>query len=167
MNAQRVVPTPLAAWHAEHLGFLRRLELLEKQVEAFHQGERPDYEAMRDVLHYLRDFPDAVHHAREDAAFALLARKDPRMELAYARLRQEHRVIARAGQDLLELLESALDGALIARSAIEAAAATYLVYYRNHIAVEEKEVLPRAALALSLDDWAALGSATTESTEET
>jgi branched-chain amino acid transport system ATP-binding protein len=39
------------------------------------------------------------------------------------------------------------------------AAATYLVYYGNHIAKEEELVLPRAADVLTAADWKAVRSA--------
>jgi hemerythrin-like domain-containing protein len=42
---------------------------------------------------------------------------------------------------------------------VEAAAATYLVNYRNHLAVEESEVLPHANRTLKPDDWAAAAAA--------
>ena len=41
----------------------------------------------------------------------------------------------------------------MSRAEIEAAAATYLVYYRNHLATEETEVLTRAAATLTPEDW--------------
>lgn len=159
MSRAPVVQNPVDAWHAEHMDFLRLLDLLEKQLAVFHAGERPDYERMLDILHYLRHFPDEFHHAREDAAFARLAQKYPGMELAFVRLHQEHRVIANAGQALLEVLEAAVAGSVVARTDIEAAAATYLVYYRNHIGVEERDVLPRAAESLTREDWAAIAAA--------
>jgi hemerythrin-like domain-containing protein len=149
----------IADWHAEHMDFLRLLDLLERQLKVFDSGERPDYALMFDILHYLRHFPDEFHHGREDAVFAHLARAYPNMELAFVRLHQEHRVIENAGQTLLDLLQAALDGAMVSRSAIEAAAATYLVYYRNHIGVEEREVIPRAAKAMTPQDWDAIAAA--------
>ena len=148
----------VAAWHAEHMDFLKLLSLLERQLAMFDSGERPDYTLMFDILHYLRHFPDEFHHAREDAVFARLARQYPGMELAFVRLHQEHRVIENAGQALLELLQAALDGTMVSRTEIELAASTYLVYYRNHIRVEEREVLPRAAEAMTQEDWDAIAA---------
>ena len=78
-----------------------------------------------------------------------------------ARLEQEHRVIARAGEALRKELEAALDGAVLPRDEIEMAAATYLVYYGNHIAKEEEDVLPRAGQVLQPADWAAVRDAVT------
>ena len=75
------------------------------------------------------------------------------------RLLQEHRVIANAGDELLRLLNEVADEAIVARAEVEAAAATYLVYYRHHIATEENEVLPRAIELLTPEDWADVAAA--------
>jgi hemerythrin-like domain-containing protein len=147
---------PAAAWHTEHEYFQRLLTLLQGQVDLFHRGERPNYELMLDILTYLREYGDAYHHPREDVAFSRLAQRRPDLELTLARLRQEHRVVARAGERLLELLNEALDGAVVARAEIEVAAATYLVYYGNHIAKEEETILGAAEKALTAEDWEAV-----------
>ena len=150
---------PIAAWHTEHVYFNQLLALLQKQVDLFHRGEQPNYELMQDILSYLRDYSDRFHHPREDVAFARLARRCPDMELDLARLGQEHRVIAHAGEALLAQLREIIGGAIVPRAAVEVAAATYLVYYRNHIAMEEEDVLPRAAKELVPEDWEAVRTA--------
>jgi hemerythrin-like domain-containing protein len=147
---------PVAAWHTEHVYFKRLLGLLQKEVDVFHSGERPNYELMLEIIHYLRHYSDQVHHPREDVAFERLAKRCPDLELPIARLRQEHRVIAYNGERLLEYLNEAIDGAVIRRAEVEAAAATFLVYYGGHIAREEDDVLPRAAAALTPEDWQAV-----------
>jgi len=148
-----------ALWHAEHANFARLLDILEKQLDTFHEGGQPNYELMLDIVTYLRHFPDRYHHPREDVAFAHLARRDPGMRGALRRLRQEHRVIAAAGDELLQKLSEAESDAMMTRATLEAAAATYLVYYRHHIAFEDEEVLPRAAELLTPMDWAAVTAA--------
>jgi hemerythrin-like domain-containing protein len=153
---------PVKLWHEEHSYFRRLLALLEKQLHAFHVGERPNYELMLDVLAYLRGYADDVHHPRENVAFACLAKRVPGIELALARLQQEHRVIARAGEILFEQLSAVLDGTVVPREAIEMSAATYLVYYGNHIAKEEEDVLGKAGEALTAEDWEAVRRAVPE-----
>jgi hemerythrin-like domain-containing protein len=153
------MPDPIAIWHAEHVYFNRLLELLQEQVDVFHTGQRPNYELMLDIISYLRDYSDKFHHPREDAAFVRLAQRCPDMDLVLARLGQEHRVIAHAGEALLRHLEAVLGDALVPRAHVEAAAATYLVYYGSHIAREEKEVLKRAAQVLTAEDWEAVNAA--------
>jgi hemerythrin-like domain-containing protein len=151
---------PIAAWHTEHVYFNQLLRMLQREVETFHQGESPNYDLMLDIITYLRDYGDQFHHPREDAAFALLGKRCPDLKPALARLEQEHRVISHAGEALRRLLEALLAGSVVARVEVEIAAATYLVYYGNHIAKEEEDVLPRAALQLAEEDWRAVAGAT-------
>jgi hemerythrin-like domain-containing protein len=150
---------PVAVWHTEHVYFRRLLELLHGELDAFHRGERPNYELMLDIVAYLRDYGDEFHHPREDVAFARLAERLPEIKPELARLAQEHRVIARAGDKLRAHLEAVLAGTIVARAEVEVAAATYLVYYGNHIAKEDELVLERAAQTLTDADWQAVRDA--------
>ncbi|MFO1284105.1 MAG: hemerythrin domain-containing protein [Burkholderiales bacterium] len=147
---------PVAHWHTEHVYFGQLLKLLRKEVDVFHGGEEPNYELMLDIIAYLRDYSDSVHHPREDIAFERLARHCPDLRIVLSRLQQEHRVIARAGENLHDRLEAILAGEVIAREDVEADAATFLVYYETHIAKEESDVLARAAKHLTGDDWEAV-----------
>jgi hemerythrin-like domain-containing protein len=129
---------------------------LQVELDLFHQGERPSYELMLDIVTYLREYSDRHHHPREDVAFERLALRLPELELPLARLRQEHRIILHGGEQLLERINAILEGSLVEREEVETAAASYLVYYRSHIDREEKEVMPRAAEALTGEDWEAV-----------
>ena len=149
----------VSAWHDEHAYFARLLALLRKELDVFHGGGRPNYELMHDVVSYLREYSDEVHHPREDEAFARLAKRCPEMELPLARLRQEHRVIAHAGETLRRQIDAILEDEMVPRQEVEMALATYLVYYGNHIAKEEEDVLARAASELAAADWQAVKDA--------
>ena len=153
------MPDPIAIWHTEHMRFAQLLDFIERQMAIFQEGEHPDYELMRDVVHYLHHVADRHHHPREDVAFARVLEHDPSMAMAINRLLQEHRVISVTGEALLKYLDDILEDAIIERSAVEAAAASYLVYYRHHLATEESSVLPRAAQLLTPEDWAAVAAA--------
>jgi hemerythrin-like domain-containing protein len=144
---------PVSHWHAEHAVFSRLLDILEKEVDVFHFGGQPSYELMVDIVTYLRHFPDRHHHPRENKAFDILVAHDPKLSIPLERLRQEHRVIATAGEELLKTLNDAASDTLITRASLEAAAAMYLTYYRHHIASEEEDVMPRARQLMSPQDW--------------
>jgi len=150
---------PIEAWRKEHEYFARLLRLLQKQVDVFHAGGEPKYALMQDIVSYLRDYSDRFHHRREDVAFALLAAYCPDLELIVARLRQEHRVIVNAGAMLLEQIQAVQGGEVLPREQLEAAAATFLVYYENHIRTEDTTILSRAAEHLSAEDWDAVRAA--------
>jgi len=153
------VTTPLSVWHEDHIHFARLLDLLEEQVILFDRGERPNYGLMSLIIYYMRSFGDRVHHPREDVAYARLVERDPGMEIVVNRLQQEHRVIATVGEALSNRLEEAQGDVVSSRSALEAAGAMYLVYYRNHLSTEERHVMPRAAQLLTPEDWAEVDAA--------
>ena len=150
---------PVSAWRQEHAYFLRLLALLKRQLEVFHTDARPNYELMLDIISYLRDYGDKVHHPREDVAFARLAQRAPDLALPLERLRRQHRVIAHAGEKLSDLLSAILGDAIVALADVETAAATYLVYYGNHIAEEDEDIVPRAGQVLTPEDWEAVHQA--------
>lgn len=150
---------PLTTWHEEHAHFLKLLGQLQGELDVFHGAGRPNYELMLELIQRLRELGDREHHPREEVAFERLAQHVPEMTLRLQRLRQEHRVIAQAGDRLVEYLDAILGGSVVPRAHVEMAAATYLVYYGNHIAKEEEDVLPRAADALTPADWQAVAAA--------
>ena len=155
----------IALWHAEHVRFSRLLDLLETQVADLHEGQTPNFGLMRNIVSYLRDYADRTHHPREDVAFERLVIRDPALRLPVNRLLQEHRVIAVAGEELLERLDGVIVDAVVSRSAIEAAAAQYLAYYRHHLGTEEREILPRAARLLTAQDWDLVAGAAASHTD--
>ncbi len=146
-------------WHDEHARFARLLDFLDTQMMAFHEGGHANYDLMRDVVYYLQHYADRFHHPREDVAFALLLERDPALAPVIKRLMHEHRVINIAGATLYKHLEDILEDAVIARETVEAAAATYLVYYRGHIETEDNEILPQATRLLHPADWARVAAA--------
>jgi hemerythrin-like domain-containing protein len=159
-KAEAGVPVdPVKAWHDEHVYFDCLLRLLQKELDIFHTGQRPRYELMQDIVTYLREYSDRYHHPREDEAFRRLADHCPDMRLPLARLHQEHRVIAAAGETLLGQLNAILEDVVLSRAAVETSLATFLVYYNNHIVKEETEVLTRAAESLTAEDWKAVRDA--------
>ena len=166
LSANKAAEQPVEHWHTDHVYFNRLLNLLEKQVDVFHDGGVPNYELMLDVVYYVTHFSDVLHHPREDAAFARLARRNPGLQLPVARLAQEHRVLAHIGKRLEQMLEQAAGGAFFERADLEALAATYLTYYRSHIAREERDILPLAARMLTAEDWAAVRTAVPEEATE-
>jgi hemerythrin-like domain-containing protein len=156
---KNIMSEAIGFWRAEHANFASLLRLLEKRLYAFHTGGRPDYELMLDIVQYLRHFPDRYHHPREDVAFACLARHDPSLGPLVTRLHDEHRRIAEAGDVLYALLTAPLEGSMVGRNEIEAAAQAYLMLYRQHIASEEISVMPRAMSLLTDADWAEVARA--------
>jgi len=149
----------ISVWESEHQNFNRLLDLLETQISQFHEGARPDYDLMGSIVHYLRYYPDTYHHPKEDEAIARLAKRDPALRLKARRLAGEHEIIATSGKQLLGQLDAAISGAFVSRGLVEASCASYVAYYRQHMAREEAELFPNAERTLGKEDWAAVEAA--------
>ena len=61
--------------------------------------------------------------------------------------------------DVAPDLQQVVDDVVVERAKVEAAAATYLVYYRRHLALEDRDLVPRAEQLLTPQDWEAVMAA--------
>ena len=148
-------------WKAEHIEFIRLLGILKSQIGLFHEQAEANYELMLDIIYYLTQYPDRFHHPREDIAFGKLVERDASARLRVRELLGEHKVIASSGKRLVEQLNGILVGAILQRESVEVDAATYIVYYRQHMAREEADLFPRLEDVLSSANWKAVDDAIT------
>ena len=74
-------------------------------------------------------------------------------------------MIAAAGSELLKYLEQVVEDVMVERATVEAAAATYLVYYRRHLAMEDRDIVQRAEQLLPPEDWEAVMAAIPSGTD--
>lgn len=145
--------------HAALAAMLRSLVLL--LAEHRRQGTMPDFATLRAMLFYIDEFPEKRHHVKES-------------ELLFPKIRQRTRAAARdvldrldrdhaGGERAVRDLEHALLGFEIMgesrREAFEQAANAYVDFYLEHLAIEEKLILPLAEKALTEQDWAELDAA--------
>ncbi len=149
----------IAIWEKEHANFFRLLDLLDAEIRVFHDGGRPDYDLMLGVVDYLIHYPDRHHHPKEDAAIDRLLRKAPEATPLAAELMQEHQVIAQSGAALLAQIQGVMNGVLMPRAAVEATAATYAAYYRQHMRHEQTHLFARLRHFLNWVDWSAIEQA--------
>lgn len=149
----------LAAWHAEHMNFAHLLTMFEAQLEIFGAGGTPQYELMLDIAYYLSHYSDALHHPREDVAFAILKNRDARLTKKIDRLAHEHAHLKALGEQLARELEDIVNGSIAPREQLQRCARDYVGCLRAHMDVEEGEILFAAQRLLSDDDWAQVDAA--------
>jgi hemerythrin-like domain-containing protein len=148
----------IATWQAEHANFSRLLDLVDAQIALFHRGERPDYELMLDVMHYMTHYPDRFHHPREDLACQVLAERDAGFRDAVGDLAHQHVRIADTGTRLVKDLDAIVDGAFMPRAAVESDAEAYTRTLRQHMRREEEVIFPALDRTLAAADWARVGA---------
>ena len=130
-----------------------------------HEEDRPvDLALMRAIVRYVRAFPIALHHPKEEQQlFRRLRERTPVVNAELDELERQH-VRDRQLVDEIAGLVDALAGTgtttqrSLART-LEDAVGRYATFQWEHMGREEGVVLPAAQRHLDADDWAAIDAA--------
>lgn len=153
--------TGLAIIKEEHRALAAVIHGLSYLVAEEEKGRMtPNFPLFRAIIHYITEFPDRLHHPKEEHYLfkAVRARSDT-AEPILAQLEADH---ARQAAELKEL-EAALDAferdgapsfAAFADSARHYAESSF-----RHMAAEEGVLIPLALRVLTPEDWQAIDSA--------
>lgn len=139
----------------------RYMSLLLDTLEERTRGEGPippsDYFLINDIVHYMHEYPDAVHHPTEDLMFAKLITRDPSTTAVVQSLQQDHERLTGNTDRILKLLRTAeAEQSVDAAVAVRTSCAQYIERLRAHIQSEESELFPRAVECLAVKDWKAI-----------
>jgi len=143
----------LAELHQDHVNLSRLLNVLERELYVFRRQGTPDYPLMLDVVDYVENYPDLIHHPREDIIFKVYLERGRKGEETLLRLMDEHQVLVRLSRDMRNLLEQLVQGSIIPRRMLEDAVADYLIRQRGHLDAEEGDVFALLNRALKAEDW--------------
>ena len=146
-------------WRAEHANFADLLDLLERELASFDEGCSPDYELMLEIMYYMTHYPDVRHHPKEDLVFARISEREPNARATIDRLIGEHATLKRDGEELVQELNGVLEGSIVSVEQIKETGQAYLSTFRDHMRVEESEILPLAARMLRPADWTTIDKA--------
>ena len=90
----------------EHRNIEMLLAVLERELEIFDRGGRPDYEVIRAIISYFEVYPEVYHHPQEDVVFAKLKLRDPAAAAKVGDLALEHQKGAERLRRVAEAVES-------------------------------------------------------------
>lgn len=137
----------------DHRNTAKLLEILERELAAFDQTERPDYEILSALADYLGGYAAVHHHPLEDAVFRRLRAVDPDAAAAVGDQLAEHDILAELTGSFAETIESIVNEAELPRAAFHDSATALLKFYRHHMAMEESVFFPAALEKLTAGDW--------------
>ncbi len=144
----------------EHRSLAAVLNGLCEVARQVRQGQAaPDLPLFQAMIDYIREFPERLHHPKEDQhLFRLLRLRAPELAPVLDRLGEEHV----RGSEVLEQVGSALRDVQAGTAPfddLDRAIQAYAELEWSHMRTEEREVLPRAARALTPADWASIDAA--------
>lgn len=120
-------------------------------------GARPAFAALRAMVRYIDEFPEKLHHPKEDDLLARLVARAPETGTLVGKLKAEHVEGARLVRELERALLFFEDGANAGE--FLAAVNAYAEFHWQHMRKEEQELLPLAERVLGPKDWLALDAA--------
>jgi len=122
-------------------------------------GARPAFAALRAMVRYIDEFPEKLHHPKEDDLLARLVARAPEHRTLIEKLKAEHvegaRLVRELERALLFFEESWPAGA----REFLAAVTEYAEFHWTHMRKEERDLLPLAERHLQPEDWEAIDNA--------
>jgi hemerythrin-like domain-containing protein len=154
MKCEPTMPRVLERLFAEH----RYLSALARLLEAKSSQRVPlrvaDYYLLRDVVGYMHDYPDHVHHPTEDLLFERVIQKRPSLKKIVKRLRRDHEEGATETQQLLCQLDELINRPDAELSRVVVNGCKVMARrQRSHMRLENQEAFPAAIATLSEADW--------------
>jgi hemerythrin-like domain-containing protein len=130
------------------------LKLLDQRAQKKQALGSGDYSLMRDVIAYLHDYPDAVHHPTEDLLFERLSGLRPDLTQEVDVLREQHHKMGQDSAHLLEELDSAAAKPSDASEArIRQRTLAFSRRQARHMQRENRKLFPAAMSELGAADW--------------
>jgi len=145
----------------EHDSLAAVLHALLYLVEQINKGRwQPDFELLRTMLRYVDDFPEKLHHPKEDShLFSALRMRAPEAGPVLGELEAEHREGVQRMHELNDALKSYEQHGAGGYHAFADAVRRYVDFEWQHMRKEDEVLLPLAEQKLTATDWRTIDTA--------
>ena len=137
----------------DHVHMARLLDFVDAEVDKAGGDGHPDLYLLRDVMHYMTQYPDRYHHPREDRIFGLLREHGSADATELDAVLGQHRVLGEAGRLFLAAVEALLRDRGMLVSEFQDLARGYSSLQRQHLEREERVLFKLARDHLTADEW--------------
>ena len=143
----------------EHESMQSVLDALEREIVALVQIKQPlreEFALLWSAIDYFTEFPDRVHHPKEDLVFEQLRRVDPAAALSVGDLVGSHVALNEELSTLGRELKAVTEDNNLPRTELLNRARAFIEHQRLHLVMEEARFFPAAERVLNQDAWAKL-----------
>jgi len=145
---------------SEHQNLIAVLYSLEMLVEEIENSKQPDFAVFHGLLTYIDRFLDRYHHPKEnDYLFPRVMARAPDTTDLVKKLGRQHK----QGEQLFVVMLKALSAYQFSGDSefpgFREAVLKYTQFEREHVQIEERDLLPRAREALEASDWEEIDAA--------
>ncbi|MFV8460262.1 hemerythrin domain-containing protein [Vibrio campbellii] len=136
----------------EHGYMARLLAILNNKLELLKQEREINYSLIAEVVHYLMNHSDKVHHPKEDVIYRYYL-KQYGSDQAIEDLELEHQLLSEKTADFLGVVDMILQDAVVPQQVFIDQLESFVKAQRKHMEYEEKQVLPMIVAAFTVKDW--------------
>jgi hemerythrin-like domain-containing protein len=137
----------------EHADMRKIIILIRMQLDLLEKHADPDLILLTNALYYMRKFPSAVHHPKEELIFEKLLARGAPVQKEVEQLHAQHQEIYALEDDLIELVLALQKGDDKAYARLLEFGRHYLAIQGMHVETEERILFPAALRNLQAYDW--------------
>lgn len=137
----------------DHARLTQILNLLEGLLDRFHEGTEPDFELMDEMLEYIDNYADIVHHPTEDLIFRRALDRGAGHHEVFEVLMRQHGGLSQVIKRFRKSIEGILNEEVLLREDVEANGRELVATNRAHMVLEDSEAFPIAMQHLRDEDW--------------
>jgi len=137
----------------DHRNMALLLDLLDAEIDRLSVSEEPDYDLVRDIMLYMTEYPDVVHHPKEDIVFRHLKSLRPEIRTDLERVETDHQYLEESGLKLKNDMEAISNGAKLDRGELIEKFHHYMEQLREHMYWEETDLFSVADELQLYGDW--------------
>lgn len=140
----------------EHQSLAAIIHAIRHMVGEIGEGKlKPDFKLLHAMVHYLDAYPEKKHHPKEDEfLFGPLRARTDRGNAVLDRLEAEHATSDERIAALTQALNTYELDPVAGFEAFKEAFDRYAEFYREHMILEEREILPLIRECFTEEDWA-------------
>ncbi|MCH7834317.1 MAG: hemerythrin domain-containing protein, partial [Proteobacteria bacterium] len=91
---------------ADHRNMVMLLDLLDAESASLAAGNEPDYDLVYDIMTYMTEYPDAVHHPKEDLIYRHIRSSHPDIDDSLQQIEADHKALSLASSEIRRDIDS-------------------------------------------------------------
>ena len=143
----------MSGLRGDHRNMSLLLDLLEAEIDRLAAYGEPDYDFVRDIMLYMTEYPDVVHHPKEDVVYQYLKSLRPEIHADLQRVEIDHQYLKESGVELQNDIDALSSGAILDPDELIEKLRHYTDQFREHMYWEEVELFSLADELQHYGDW--------------
>ncbi|MCW8334493.1 hemerythrin domain-containing protein [Vibrio sp. SCSIO 43135] len=136
----------------EHGYMVRLLAILRSKVAMLRNEQSINYSLVREVVDYLANHSERVHHPKEDILYGYFIEKYGQ-QFEISNLEHEHVELSKKTHAFLDTVDMILSDAVIPQDIFIGQLEEFVLSQKRHLETEEQSVLPLINKTFTTQDW--------------